>query len=158
MARRGVRGQLHMFDFVHSLDAETSGEVEMVSLMPDFDEPEIVEEPITQPESIAEPEPIAEETQTEESNPVIDEVPMQEEKSELEETSVIEEKPAVDTKKVAMSRRYQIDGKEIEIAYINYNKVRITREGEAPIIKEFTSTKEAVDFYVEQIQEEDTDE
>lgn len=106
MARRGMRGQLHMFDFVHSLDAEASGEVEMVSLMPDFDETD----------------------------------------------------PIVDKENVAMSRRFQIDGKEVEIAYINYNKVRITREGEAPIIKEFTSTKEAVDFYVEQIQEEDTDE
>lgn len=151
-----------MFDFVHSLDAEASGEVEMVSLVPDFDEPEL----------IVEPEPITEKTQTLESNPVIDEAPMQEieekfetededvieEKAEIEEMSVIEAKPEIDKENVAMSRRYKIDGKEVEIAYINYNKVRITREGEAPMIKEFTSTKEAVDFYVEQIQEEDTDE
>ena len=151
MARRGMRGQLHMFDFVHSLDAEASGEVEMVSLMPDFDEPEpiLVEEPIIEPEPIVEEEPIAEP----------DEDVIEEKADEEDSNLVIEKSPmSVDRENVAMSRRFQIDGKEVEIAYINYNKVRITREGEAPIIKEFTSTKEAVDFYVEQIQEEDTDE
>jgi hypothetical protein len=75
----------------------------------------------------------------------------------------VTESPAVKSpdkpsEKVAMSRRIQIDGKKVEIAYINYNIVRITKEGELPIIKKFTSTKEAVDFYVEQIQEEDSDE
>lgn len=140
-----------MFDFVHSLNAETSGEVEMVSLIPEFDEPEIVETPIVET-PIVEAVPIAE------PDLEIEEARIREKQSEAEEKLVIEAKPAVDSKKVAMSRRYQIDGKEVEIAYINYNIVRITREGEAPIIKKFASTKEAVDFYVEQIQEEDTDE
>lgn len=122
-----MRGQLNMFDFVHSLE-EITGEVEMVSLVPEFSEPEVVS---FEPELI---EP------------------------EVTETPVVKSLDKPSEEKVAMSRRYQIDGKEVEIAYINYNIVRITKEGEPPIIKQFASTKEAVDFYVEQIQEEDTDE
>lgn len=119
-----MKGQLNMFDFFSSLDSAQPGEVEMVSLVPDFDEPEVVEEP----------EPVVE-----------------------------EKTPAVETRqepgeKVAMSRIYELNGKQIEIAYINYNKVRITRGDEAPIIKEFASTKEAVDYYVEQMQELEADE
>ena len=53
---------------------------------------------------------------------------------------------------VAMSRTYIIDGITYEIAYINYNKVRITRGDATPEIKVFDSSKEAVDYYVEQMQ------
>lgn len=122
MARRGMSGQLNMFDLFQSLDEATPGEVEMVSLMPEFEtEPEVVEEPETE----AEPEVVQHE---------------------------------VADKKVAMSRCYEIDGKKVEIAYINYNKVCISREGEIPVLKEFASTIEAVDYYVEQIKELETDE
>ena len=55
--------------------------------------------------------------------------------------------------KPAMCRRYEIDGKEIEIAYINYNKVRITRVGEETELYIFDSSKEAVDYYVMRMQE-----
>ena len=44
MARRGMTGQLNMFDLFQSLEAP--GEVEMVSLVPDFDEePEVEKTP-----------------------------------------------------------------------------------------------------------------
>ena len=115
MARRGMTGQLNMFDLFQSLEDAAPGEVEMVSLMPDFTEPEIVEE--------------------------------------LEVFHTREE-----NRKVAMSRSYVVNGKKIEIAYINYNKVCITREGENPILKEFASTIEAVDYYVEQMKEFEQDE
>ena len=115
MARRGLTGQLNMFDFFNSLDAGESGEVEMVSLVPDFDE-------------------------------------------EPEEVAVAHDMTSKSQEKVAMSRTYELDGKRIEIAYINYNKVRITRGKETPEIKEFASSKEAVDYYVEQMQEYEIDE
>lgn len=134
MARRGMSGQLNMFDLFQTLDEATPGEVEMVSLMPEFEteleveeEPEIEEEP----EAVEEPETEAE--------------------SEVVQHEVAD-------KKVAMSRCYEIDGKKVEIAYINYNKVCISREGEIPVLKEFASTIEAVDYYVEQIKELETDE
>lgn len=128
MARKGMSGQLNMFDFFNSLESGVPGEVEMVSLVPSYDEePEVVEEPV--PEVVEEPEP------------------------EKELTPVVRE-----TEQVAMSRSYVKDGKRIEIAYINYNKVRITNGDEIPIMKEFASTKEAVDYYVEQMQELEADE
>lgn len=108
MARRGMTGQLNMFDLLYSQEA-TSGEVEMVSLVPDF-----------------------------------------EEEPEIEEIRESED--------VAMSRTYVVNHEQIEIAYINYNKVRITIGDKAPILKEFASSKEAVDYYVEQMQEYEIDE
>ena len=52
-----------------------------------------------------------------------------------------------------MCRSYETGGKTIEIAYINYNKVRIVKDGEEPEIYEFDSSKEAVDYYVQRMQE-----
>jgi integrase/recombinase XerC len=86
MARRGMRGQLNMFDFVHSLE-EMTGEVEMVSLMPEFLEPEVVEPEAVEPEFM---EP------------------------EVTESPAVKS-PDKPSEKVAMSRRIQIDGKEVEI-------------------------------------------
>ena len=145
MARRGLTGQLNMFDLYNSLEA---GEVEMVSLVPDFEEePEDVEEPevMEEPEVVEEPE--VEETLVVAEEPVI-----------VEE--VEEEKPQLfhEDEKVAMSRSYIVDGERIEIAYINYNKVRITKGEGVPVVKTFESTKEAVDYYVEQMQELERDE
>lgn len=138
MARRGMTGQLNMFDLFQSL--ESPGEVEMVSLVPDFDEePEVETTP--EAETISE----VEATLEIEITPEVEEVA-----SMHVETSGSE--------KVAMSRCYVIDNENIEIAYINYNKVRITRGNHAPIVKEFASSKEAVDYYVEQMQEYEADE
>lgn len=132
MARRSMTGQLNMFDFFNSMDSGAPGEVEMVSLVPNFDE---------EPEQVEVPKSVME--------PKVVEVPVQ----------VVEKPQEVwEAEKVAMSRSYEIDGKKVEIAYINYNKVRITRGNEAPIVKEFASTKEAVDYYVEQMQELEIDE
>lgn len=100
-----------MFDFFSSLENSEMGEVEMVSLVPEYEE---------------EPTPVMERS--------------------------------VDAEKVAMSRRYVVDGLSVEIAYINYNKVRIKKGEDAPILKEFPSSKEAVDYYVEQMQEYEKDE
>ena len=141
-----------MFEFFNSMDGVEPGEVEMVSLVPDFDEPEVMEVPeVVIIEKIQEPE-IEEIEEIEE--PAIEEI----EEPQVEEAVPVVEKRKESGDKVAMSRIYEVDGKRIEIAYINYNKVRITRGKEAPIIKEFASTKEAVDYYVEQMQEFEIDE
>ncbi|MBQ8519072.1 MAG: hypothetical protein IJ455_05690 [Agathobacter sp.] len=159
MARRGLTGQLNMFDLYNSLDA---GEVEMVSLVPDFEEEPVVEEaqenveePVVEeaPEDVE--EPVAEEAPEDVEEPVAVEIP-----EITVEPEYVEEKPQVSLKdeKVSMSRSYVIDGEKIEIAYINYNKVKITRGNNVPVIKTFESTKEAVDYYVEQMQELESDE
>ena len=109
MARKSVIGQLNMFDLYDT----PIGDVEMVSLMPSLEEPEVEEEP----EVVEEPE-------------------------------VTEE---IDSA-VVMSRSYERDGEKIEIAYINYNKVRIKKGNQEPEIKVFESSKDAVDFYVQEMQ------
>lgn len=143
MARKGLTGQLNMFDLFKSMEDIPMGEVQMVSLMPE-DEPKVVE-----PEVVETPEVV-------------------EELQEVEVPVVIEEpkkprtpRPVVVAKKVtssgndkpAMCRQYVIDGKQLEIAYINYNKVRITKEGQEPEVREFDTSKDAVDYYVQKMQE-----
>ena len=145
MARRTLTGQLNMFDFFSATDG---GEVEMVSLMPSFEEepePEVVPEPetILEPETIPEPE-------------IIPEPEPEPEQEEISEPEVILE-PVKMSQDVVMSRIYEIDGKRIEVAYINYNKVRVTKGNETPIIHEFDSSKEAVDYYVGYMQQMEPD-
>ena len=133
MARRTMAGQLNMFDFYSSMDENTNGEVEMVSLVPNFDdEPEVVDEP----EVMDEPE--------------VKEIPEVAEELEMVEKPVFE-------KKAIMSRTYKVDGEIIEIAYLNYNKVSITRGKQKPEVHEFESSKEAVDFYVQKMQQMEPD-
>ena len=145
MARKGLTGQLNMFDLFKSMEDIPMGEVQMVSLMPE-DEPEVMAEPeeVAEPEVVTEPEEVAE--------PLVMEEP-----ALVEETprTVVMEKTVVSTgnDKPAMCRQYVIDGQQLEIAYINYNKVRITREGQEPEIHIFESSKEAVDYYVQKMQE-----
>ena len=105
-------------------------------------QPEVAEEPVVMKEPEVVEEPVVVEV------PEVVEEPVVEEEPEI----VPEPEPVVETRqdsgeKVAMSRVYELNGKRIEIAYINYNKVRITRGDESPVIKEFASTKEAVDYY-----------
>ena len=149
MARRTVTGQLNMFDFFSSVDEGEVGEVEMVSLVPNFDEEPALEEETLLQEPEVEEEPISEEPE------IVNEEPM-EEASEIEEyvqpEADIPQKTHKVDEQVAMSRCYEKEGTKIEIAYINYNKVRITKGNQTPEVKEFASTKEAVDFYVEQMQ------
>jgi len=141
MARRTMTGQLNMFDFFSSLDESEVGEVEMISFGPNFDE-----EPETE---------VVEEREVEESQPEV----MEESQLEAVEEPEVEEPQIIKSsdEQVAMSRTYIIDGTTLEIAYINYNKVRITRGNEMPEIKVFESSKEAVDYYVEKMQEYEED-
>ena len=142
MARRGINGQLNMFDFIKSLETMPSGEVEMVSLMPQ-EEAEAIQTPATESEVLKmesvmiEPETFVPERK----------------KAELEPVKVV-----VTAETPVMCRSYEQDGVHVEIAYLKYNKVRIQRGDAEPEIKEFGSSKEAVDYYVEQTQELEADE
>lgn len=173
MARKGLTGQLNMFDLFKSMENVPMGEVQMVSLMPE-DEPEELEQPQVEELPWVEEVPQVEEVFTTEEKIVktprkvvkskrVD-VPREQErpreKGQPQEQELPREKEQPRKKEVvhqndkpAMSRQYIIDGKDLEIAYINYNKVRITREGEEPEVYLFESSKEAVDFYVQKMQE-----
>lgn len=179
MARKGLAGQLNMFDLFKAMEDIPMGEVQMVSLMPeDEDEPQVeeiasvveaeeskveiqaqeiektavkkakktVEQPVEmiseKVEPVAVPEPEKEESDEESFRPTV---------KVQRITSSGNDKPA-------MCRQYVIDGKQLEIAYINYNKVRITREGQEPELYEFDSSKDAVDYYVQKMQELEPDE
>ena len=109
------------------------GDVEMVSLMPSIEEPEHIE-------AVKE----------------IKEVEIIEETEKVEEKTT--SKVVGDDGAIVMSRSYEKAGKKIEIAYMNYNKVRIIKGNESPEIKEFSSSKEAVDFYVQEMQAIEEDE
>jgi len=141
MARRTLTGQLNMFDFFSSLDEGEVGEVEMISFGPYFDD-----EPEVKASEEKEAQPKENELEVKESQPEVVEVPVEEEEIEVAQIT------RSGDEQVAMSRAYKIDGTTIEIAYINYNKVRITRGNEMPEIKVFDSSKEAVDYYVEKMQ------
>ena len=159
MAGKNLRGQLNMFDLFKALDNEPVGEVQMVSLMPEDTigkDAEISEEAIeTAPE-----EPVPEKTASEKtvSEKTVSEKTASEktasEKTASKESvskTLIREKEK--TERPVMQREYEIEGKQIEIAYINYNKVRITGTREEPEIHIFDSSKEAVDYYVQKMQE-----
>ncbi len=166
MARKGLTGQLNMFDLWNNLDNVPMGDVEMVSLMPS-DEVEEVQQPeeISQVEQVHKPEeiPPVEKVQKPEEIPQVEQVQQPEIPPQVEQVHQPEGKPrkrdtvkkrvSITVERPAMSRTYEVDGKKLEIAYINYNKVRITREGEEPKLCEFASSKEAVDYYVEKMQE-----
>ncbi|MBR2046488.1 MAG: hypothetical protein IJ958_10210 [Agathobacter sp.] len=145
MARKSVVGQLNMFD----LYATPLGDVEMVSLMPSLEESEQMEE------AEVDEAPKVDEASKVVEAPNVDEEP--------EETEVVEETPVVsrrlgDDGSVVMSRSYEKAGEKIEIAYMNYNKVRIQKGEKEPEIKVFASSKEAVDFYVQEMQALEDDE
>lgn len=129
MARKSVIGQLNMFELYDT----SIGDVEMVSLMPSIEEPEHIE-------AVKE----------------IKEVEIIEETEKVEEKTTL--KVVGDDGAIVMSRSYEKAGKKIEIAYMNYNKVRIIKGNESPEIKEFSSSKEAVDFYVQEMQALEEDE
>ena len=184
MARKGLTGQLNMFDLFKSMEDIPMGEVQMVSLMPE-DEPEVMAEPeeVAEPEVVTEPEEVAEPLVVEEPETVVETQKIEEiqksidspivvveetkksraprnksskvEKNVEEIPELVKERRIVSSgnDKPAMCRQYVIDGQQLEIAYINYNKVRITREGQEPEIHIFESSKEAVDYYVQKMQE-----
>ena len=184
MARKGLAGQLNMFDFFKSMEDIPMGEVQMVSLMPEDElevaaEPEVIEEPdvvesqneIEIQEQEIEKTAVKKETTPRKKPKKTVEQPIETISKKVEPVSIPEpekaesdeesSRPTVKVQRItssgndkpAMCRQYVIDGRQLEIAYINYNKVRITREGQEPEVYVFESSKEAVDYYVQKMQE-----
>lgn len=146
MARRGMAGQLNMFDFF-SAEVNSLGEVEMVSLMPSMEEaPVVAEEPVVVEEPVEVEEPVVVEAPA-----VVEEKPIK----KKTRTKVVQKRK--DDGKVAMSRDYVVNGEKIEIAYLNYNKVRICKGNNEPEIHTFECSKDAVDYYVTKMQELEKD-
>lgn len=194
MARKGLAGQLNMFDLFKSMEDIPMGEVQMVSLMPeDEDEPQVEEIPqVVDTPQVEETAPVVEAEESkveiqvqkiektavkkettprkkakktvemipEKVEPVPEPEPVKEESDEesFRPTVKVQRITSSGNDKPAMCRQYVIDGKQLEIAYINYNKVRITREGQEPELYEFDSSKDAVDYYVQRMQELEPDE
>lgn len=198
MARKGLAGQLNMFDLFKAMEDIPMGEVQMVSLMPeDEDEPQVEEIPqVVNAPQVEETAPVveAEESKVEIQAQEIEKTAVKKETTprkkakktveqpvemipekvepvavpepEKEESDEESFRPTVKVQRItssghdkpAMCRQYVIDGKQLEIAYINYNKVRITREGQEPELYEFDSSKDAVNYYVQKMQELEPDE
>lgn len=187
MARRGLTGQLNMFDFFRELETNIpqDGELEMVSLMPSFEEDEIsvssvehesVEESMVEVEEKIRTEvmpSIVMEHKTEnkwiENENENKKVNKKSSKTEIGKKSVShiqeienskepEENPLPSVgldnphERPVMQRTYTTKQGIVEIAYMNYSKVRVCEPGKEAQIKEFASSKEAVDYYVEQMQ------
>ena len=159
MARRGLNGQLNMFDFFRELEAQNiqNGELEMVSLMPSFEDTEEV--PRVEEVPKAEEPPRVEKAPREEKSPKVEKAvkvrksPKADEAVwEMEEQPVPRKASVSKNSDVVMHRTYKTSQGTAEIAYINYNKVRISLPGQPPEVLGFASSKEAVNFYIEQMQ------
>ena len=75
-------------------------------------------------------------------------VPCEEDVSSIEnKVSKVDDKDIV-MRKVILSDN---DGDNIIISYANYNKVIVEKSNEAARIYQFDTSKEAVDYYIEQI-------
>ena len=155
MARRGMTGQLNMFDFFRELETNIpqDGELEMVSLMPSFEDDEI-------PVSSVKSEPMSEVSKilkTIENNKINEsekELEILDEETVREPESKYVSSVYTDNSNDSpvMQRTYTTKQGTVEIAYMNYSKVRVTKPGQEVQIREFASSKEAVDYYVEQMQ------
>lgn len=166
MARKGLSGQLSMFDFWGAQAGD--GEVEMVSLMPEAtedapaeNEPEAAENetPVVaedEPEAVVKeaPEEAADETPAtvaeDEPEVPVEENPVVVAASEPEKRK----KPAREScdSPVMHGEKRDSSGKVLaEISYLNYNKVFLRREGEPGETFQFDNSKEAVDFYIAEL-------
>lgn len=120
MAKKNLAGQINMFDVFRDLEknAETSGKVEMVSLVPE-------REPVSETDVEIAPE----------KNETFGNVDCCGIKKNSD-IAMHREKRDADGDIVA------------EISYINYNKVLIRRKGHEDILKSFDNSYDAVDYYV----------
>lgn len=156
MSRKGLSGQLSMFDFWGAQAG--AGEVEMVSLMPEPEE-QVKESPKTTKEVPVEVEaevapddvPVEVEVETMDDAPVEIEAEVAIAEVSVEKTPEKRENPVGESgdTPVMHSEKRDRRGKILaEISYLNYNKVFLQREGEEGETFQFDNSKEAVDFYI----------
>lgn len=157
MARRSMAGQLNMFDFWDNLvQPEDGGQVQMVSLIPEeepkqeraeeVDEEAAQEEPVTQKAVLPEAETF--ETVDAGMTEVMDAgAGRSREKEPVAQKALSPESAPVMQKQVLNP-----DGSiKTEVAFYNYNKVCVKRENEPEEWREFDNSKEAVEYYMEEM-------
>lgn len=157
MARRSMAGQLNMFDFWDNLvQPEDGGQVQMVSLIPE-EEPkqeraEEVDEEAAQEEPVAQ-KAVLPETETFETvdagsaEAVSAGAERPREKEPVTQKATLQETAPVMQKQVLNP-----DGSiKAEVAFYNYNKVCVKRENEPEEWREFDNSKEAVEYYMEEM-------
>lgn len=150
MSRKGLSGQLSMFDFWGAQAGD--GEVEMVSLMPEPEEQ--VEKPpkTTKKVPVKVEAEVAPDDSPVESEPEVPGDASVEVEAEVETDDIpvmpVAKMPEGDSP-VMHSEKRDSRGKVLaEISYLNYNKVFLRREGEEGETFQFDNSKEAVDFYI----------
>lgn len=157
MARRSMAGQLNMFDFWDNLvQPEDGGQVQMVSLIPEeepkqeraeeVDEEAAQEEPVTQKAVLPEAETF-ETVDAGSAEAVSAGAERPREKEPVAQKATLPETAPVMQKQVLNP-----DGSiKAEVAFYNYNKVCVKRENEPEEWREFDNSKEAVEYYMEEM-------
>lgn len=157
MARRSMAGQLNMFDFWDNLvQPEDGGQVQMVSLIPEeepkqeraeeVDEETAQEEPVAQNVGAPEPESFAK------VDAGMTEVMDAGAGRPREKEPVTQKAISPETAPVMQKQVLNPDGSiKAEVAFYNYNKVCVKRENEPEEWREFDNSKEAVEYYMEEM-------
>lgn len=161
MARRSMAGQLNMFDFWDNLvQPEDGGQVQMVSLIPEeepkqeraevVDEETAQEEPVTQNVGVPEPENFAKVAAGTTGMDLKPEEIVPEKK--VQEELVAQKALSPESAPVMQKQVLNPDGSiKAEVAFYNYNKVCVKRENEPEEWREFDNSKEAVEYYMEEM-------
>lgn len=161
MARRSMAGQLNMFDFWDNLvQPEDGGQVQMVSLIPEeepkqeraeeVDEEAAQEEPVAQNVGAPEPENFAKVDAGTTGMDLKPEETVQE--KQVQEEPVTQKAFLQETAPVMQKQVLNPDGSiKAEVAFYNYNKVCVKRENEPEEWREFDNSKEAVEYYMEEM-------
>lgn len=161
MARRSMAGQLNMFDFWDNLvQPEDGGQVQMVSLIPEeepkqeraeeVDEEAAQEEPVTQKAVL----PEAETFETVDAGTTGMDLKPEEtvQEKQVQEEPVTQKATLQETAPVMQKQVLNPDGSiKAEVAFYNYNKVCVKRENEPEEWREFDNSKEAVEYYMEEM-------
>lgn len=161
MARRSMAGQLNMFDFWDNLvQPEDGGQVQMVSLIPEeepkqeraevVDEETAQEEPVAQNVGAPEPENFAKVAAGTTGMDLKPEEIVPEKK--VQEELVAQKALSPESAPVMQKQVLNPDGSiKAEVAFYNYNKVCVKRENEPEEWREFDNSKEAVEYYMEEM-------
>lgn len=157
MARRSMAGQLNMFDFWDNLvQPEDGGQVQMVSLIPE-EEPkqeraEEVDEEAAQEEPVAQKAVLPEAETFETVDAGMTEVMDAGAGRSREKEPVAQKALSPESAPVMQKQVLNPDGSiKAEVAFYNYNKVCVKRENEPEEWREFDNSKEAVEYYMEEM-------
>lgn len=157
MARRSMAGQLNMFDFWDNLvQPEDGGQVQMVSLIPE-EEPkqehaEKADEETAQKEPVAQKAVLPEAETFETVDAGSAEAVSAGAERPREKEPVAQKALSPESAPVMQKQVLNPDGSiKAEVAFYNYNKVCVKRENEPEEWREFDNSKEAVEYYMEEM-------